>query len=211
MIFYEERLVYLAVPKTGTTAIEQALEFHSSAIFRRPPNFRHMGAREFNRKLRPAFENPNLPSLESVAVLRNPVSWLESWYRYRSRDILKGHENSTLGISFNQFVESYLSPNRPNYARIASQGKMVSDKDGLLLVDHLFQYERLEGFITFMQNRLQREITLKKLNISPERDTPLSHELRQELERRFPLDFQLHKILSETADHTVSPPGLKRI
>jgi len=47
MIFYKERLAYLAVPKTGTTSVEHALQHRASMILRDPPGMKHTNARGY--------------------------------------------------------------------------------------------------------------------------------------------------------------------
>ncbi|MFT7107526.1 MAG: hypothetical protein ACJAVT_002050 [Yoonia sp.] len=42
-----------------------------------------------------------------MAIVRNPIDWLGSWYCYRTREDLIGHENCTRDISFNDFALEY--------------------------------------------------------------------------------------------------------
>ena len=44
---------------------------------------------------------------ETVCVIREPIDWLGSWYRFRSRSSAP-KAKSTKGISFETFVEGYL-------------------------------------------------------------------------------------------------------
>ena len=41
-------------------------------------------------------------------MIREPVSWLSSWYRYRLREEIAGRPNSTRGRSFDEFVAEWL-------------------------------------------------------------------------------------------------------
>jgi hypothetical protein len=197
MIFYKERLAYLAVPKTGTTSIEHALQHRASMILRDPPGLKHTNARRYERRFRALFEPGDLGPVETVAVFREPVSWLSSWFRYRQRDALKGHPNSTFGLSFDQFVEAYLSETSPPYADLGSQGRFVTDDNGELLVQHLFQFEDLPTFVNFLENRLGEPVQQEKRNMSAETPVTLSDELEQELRRAYALDFQIHAALAE--------------
>ncbi|MGR3621477.1 hypothetical protein [Pseudophaeobacter sp.] len=73
MVFFKERLVVLAVPKTGTCALESALSPKASVAFRNPTYLKHTRARGFESDYRKLFERPNLPPLETMAVMRDPL------------------------------------------------------------------------------------------------------------------------------------------
>ncbi|WP_298256420.1 gamma-glutamyl kinase [uncultured Litoreibacter sp.] len=197
MIFYRERLAFLAVPKTGTSALERALGSKASAIFRDPPGIKHTNARRFESKYRKLFDHKDYPPIETMAVMREPVEWLGSWYRYRQRPALSGHVNSTEGVSFDSFVESYLKPNQPPYANVGSQARFVTDNGGNLLVNHLFSYEDLPIATGFLERRLNCSISLKPVNESPKREINLSKELEQEFHRIYALDFEIYKALQD--------------
>lgn len=197
MIFFKERLVFLAVPKTGTSAIERALSSRVSVLFRDPPGLKHTNARGFEKNYRNLFERKNLKSLETMAVMRDPLDWLGSWYRYRRRDALSGHPNSTENVSFDQFVEAYLLDVKPPFADIGSQGRFVTDDSGDLLVNHLFSYNDLPVAIEFLSNRLKVPIELNVLNKSPEKTLKLSDNLVSQVHSALHLDFQIFEALKD--------------
>ncbi|EPX78914.1 hypothetical protein [Litoreibacter arenae] len=197
MIFFQQRLAFLAVPKTGTSALERALGQKASAIFRDPPGMKHTNARSFEAKYRKLFERGKLPPLETMAVMREPLDWLGSWYRYRQRAALNGHPNSTADVSFDQFIEAYLSETQPPFAQIGSQARFVTDQDGDLLINHLFCYEHLSTAVDFLERRLDEKIVLKPVNQSPKRDLSLSAELDAELRTIYAADFEIYAALEE--------------
>lgn len=197
MIFFRERLAFLAVPKTGTSALERALGGKASAIFRDPPGIKHTNARGFERKYRKLFERKDLPPLETMAVLREPIDWLGSWYRYRQRDALSGHPNSTKGLSFDKFVEAYLSPVQPDFAKVGSQSRFVTDEDGELLINHLFAFNQLPTAVRFLERRLNQKIDLKPVNQSKKQNLILASELRQRMLETCALDFDIYRALQD--------------
>jgi hypothetical protein len=85
LVFWKAKLVLLAVPKTGTTALEAAFGPWADGAFLNPPRLKHMTLRRYRRQLAPILEQEDGPPLEVMAVMREPVDWLSSWYRYRSR------------------------------------------------------------------------------------------------------------------------------
>ncbi|MEM9434008.1 MAG: sulfotransferase family 2 domain-containing protein [Pseudomonadota bacterium] len=197
LIFQKQNLAYLAVPKTGTTAIEQALDGFATAVFRDPPGLKHANARRFEREMRPLFGSRGRERLETIAVIRDPVDWLKSWYRYRHRPAIEGSANSTAGISFDQFIEAYLLEERPPFANIGAQSQFVADAAGKIIVDRLFQYERMDDLLEFLSERLGTEVTLSRVNTSHPFETTLSPDLSKELAAALEPDLDLHRRLSD--------------
>ncbi|MFT5639144.1 MAG: hypothetical protein ACI861_001970 [Paracoccaceae bacterium] len=190
MIFWKENLAFLAVPKTGSTAIEAALEPYSSVSFIRPPKFKHMTHKRFNRFMRPWLEIEGVKSIETFAVMREPVSWLGSWYRYRGRDELIGHANSTHSISFDEFIDAYLGEGaRPAYATLGSQAQQLSRKQGETGITHLFRYEDMDHIRTFLSNRFSRKLEFSHCNVSPDMPLDISPKNQRRLEEKHAFDF----------------------
>src|SRR6056297_3236221 len=114
LVFSSAKLVFLSVPKTGTTAYEEALLPLASMVVRNPPELKHSPVYRYNRFFRPALEKFVGPDLTVLAVMREPLDWLGSWYRYKRRPFMEGKDGSTHDISFDAFVAAYLQGNRPD-------------------------------------------------------------------------------------------------
>ena len=191
LVFWKARLVVLAVPKTGTTALEQALAPHADALIRNPPEKKHVTARRYRNQLAPFLENRGGRPMELMAVIREPMDWLGSWYRYRARGQILGSPTSTASIPFDRFVEGWLSDPEPEYARVGRQSRFVSDAEGRVIVDRLFRYEALEDAVSFLESRLDRQILLPRRNVSPRAELKLDPVLAQRLRIEARADFDL--------------------
>jgi len=189
LVFWKEKLVFLAVPKTGTTAIEGALAPMATTKIIDPPILKHSALYRYNRFLRPYFEGVGGQELETMAIIREPIDWLGSWYRYRGRDDLKGHPNSTAELSFDEFVLGYMKGKRPSHSEVGSQAKFITDESSDTAVSHLFKYENRDGFIAFLEDRLATKIALKQLNVSPSREFSLSPGVEKRLRRKMHAEF----------------------
>ena len=55
LVFYKANLVFLSVPKTGTTAYEEALQPHADMVLLQPPELKHAPVYRYNRFVRPMF------------------------------------------------------------------------------------------------------------------------------------------------------------
>lgn len=182
LIFVKPRIVLLSVPKTGTTALEQALSERAEIAFRGRPEIKHLNLRQYINKIRPLLQPLGKPRFETVAVMREPLDWLGSWYRFRARDGLIGQPNSTAHLSFSRFVQDYLQPGeRPSHARLGRQSEFLIDNDDRIAVDHIFRYEAMPALVDFLATRLGQAITLPRVNVSPEAATDLDAETETRL------------------------------
>lgn len=193
MVFYKARLVLLSVPKTGTTALQSALRPHADMVISDPPELKHAPVYRYNRWVRPMFEKVCGAELEVVAVMREPVSWLGSWYRFRQREDLLGKPASTKGLSFDQFVEDYCKGQRPAHANVGSQAKFLEAQPNGCRVHHLFAYEDLPRLHAFLQDRLGLAIATQAENVSPEGDLTLRPATLEKLKRKHPEEFALYQ------------------
>ena len=191
LVFIAQKLVFLATPKTGTTAIETAMDPWADTVFRTPSGLKHTNIKRFNWFYRKAFESHANGDIETVCVVREPVDWLGSWYRYRSREQLHGRPNSTSHVSFDEFVETYMSKDRPSWAQVGDQAKFTQPNPDGPAITHLFQYEQMDKLVTFLQDRFQREITLPQVNVSPKSQLTLDPKLDSKLRRKCADQFDL--------------------
>jgi len=192
LIFWQQRLVLLATPKTGSTALSVALEPLAAIAVHRPPALKHTTAQRFRRFLAPYLETASGERFDVVALMREPQDWLGSWYRYRQRDEIHGSDNSTEGLSFDQFVTAYMARPQPAFAQLGSQARFLGLADGSLGVDKLFCYEDIGRFVSFLEDRLDFEIVLPRVNVSPAGETRLSAHLQTRLQAHLAEDLALY-------------------
>ncbi len=191
LVFWKQRLVFLAVPKTGTTAYETALSPHASMAVLDPPGLKHAPVYRYNHFFRPMFEKMGAGHMELIAVIREPVSWLGSWYRYRQRPFLDGKPTSTRGVSFDDFVEAYMQKEQPPFANVGSQSNFVEPSPNGTGVLRLFRYEDQEALIAFLEERLSLKLDLSRSNVSRAATLTLSPETEAKLRRERSDDFAL--------------------
>lgn len=191
LVFWKQKLVVLAVPKTGTTALEAALEPHASAAILDPPGMKHVSLSRYRSVLEGFFEQRGRAPHEVMAIMREPIDWLGSWYRYRSRDQLKGKPNSTQGIDFDRFIEAWLEDKPPSFAQVGSQAKFLTPEAGQAEIDHLFRYDQMEEAVGFLEGRLGKSLNLPRKNVSPDFELVLSPEMETRLRRERAAEFDL--------------------
>ena len=191
LVFWKQRLVFLAVPKTGTTAWADALGPHASMVVRDPPELKHAPLYRYNNFYRPMFDRLSAGPFDIIAVVREPLDWLASWYRYRRRASLDGSAHSTAGLSFDRFVQDYCAAGRPAHAEVGSQARFLEQRRNGVSVSHVFAYEAQERLVGYLEDRLGLTITLPVLNASPEADVSLPETTRHRAEAFLADDFAL--------------------
>lgn len=195
LVFWEQRLAILATPKTGSTAIESALEPLATMAIQRPPVLKHTPVQRFHRFIGPYLEATSGHPFTVVALMREPRDWLGSWFRYRQRDEVAEPEKSTAKIDFDRFVNGWCDDPQPAFAAVGSQAKFLQPK-GDKGVDHLFRYEEIATFVHFLEDRLNCEIILPRLNVSPPAALDLSAATERRLRQSAARDFALYDTLN---------------
>jgi hypothetical protein len=123
LVFWKARLVLLAVPKTGSTALEAAFCPGQMRRSCNPPRLKHMTVRRYRRQLAGLLEQDGRNAgtdgdharagrlaVELVSLSLPPGAG--------------GQPQSTAGVGFADFVEAWLSDDAPEYAR--SDGSRAS-------------------------------------------------------------------------------------
>jgi len=207
MIFlYHARLVILSQPKTGTTALDNALAPRASIVINNPPPMKHMQYHKFMQFVAPwikAQVGLDRADYEVVSVMREPVDWVGSWYRYRTRDALKGgggkkqRGNYAGNVSFEEFVHEVLKPKaeRQSFAYLGSPCSVALDENGGVGCDRIYPYEDLSGLYELIEARTKKPVELSQMNVSPAGDTTVSDETRAKLRAQWSFAFDLHDSL----------------
>ena len=165
-------------------------------VISEPPDLKHAPIYRYNRFIRPMFEKVCNAQMETIAVMREPVSWLGSWYRYRRRPFMQGKSNSTHDISFDEFVRAYVKGDCPPFANVGSQAKFLAAQPNGTAISRLFRYEDPATLNRFLEERLGVSMELKRENVSPEIQLTLSAETEAIYRRKRAAEFELYESIA---------------
>ena len=193
LIFWEKRLVFLATPKTGSTAIEMALEPLASASLQRPEALKHTGIASYHRHLGPWLTEQTGEDFTTIALMREPLDWLRSWYRFKLRDDSDDPTHPMEGVSFADFARRYVAPGGRTALGIGSQAEFLLN--GRNRADRIFRYDRIDAFIDFLETRLDCMIELPRINVPPSVDVRLTPEDEASLRSAMAEDLALYNSL----------------
>ncbi|EEW26347.1 hypothetical protein [Rhodobacter ferrooxidans] len=195
LVFWAQRLTLLATPKTGTTALEAALESHAAVIAKGPPALKHTSAQRYHRFVAPWLSATAGEDFTVLAVMREPRDWLGSWYRYRQRPEIGRPARSTAAISFDDFVRAWCQDKPPEFANVGSQARFLAGKNGRG-ADRLFRYDQIGSLVEFLQAQLGCTLDIPRLNVSPPGDDALSPQTEALLRQFAASDFALYQTIA---------------
>ena len=196
LVFWEQRLAFLATPKTGSTAIESALQPLAALAIERPPLLKHTTVHRYHRFIGPYLEAASGHRFTVVALMREPRDWLGSWFRFRQREDVPDQDKSTRAMTFEDFARAYCSDPRPGFADVGSQERFLRPRQGEG-VDRLFRYEEIDSFVHFLEDRLNCASTLPRVNVSPQADLHLSPETEAKLADVQAEDYRLYNSIAD--------------
>ncbi len=191
LVFWKQKLVFLAVPKTGTSAWAEALGPIAAMSIQEPPELKHAPIYRYNRFIRPMLEKMGATQIDLMAVVREPVDWLGSWYRYRQRDFLDGLATSTRDVSFDEFVQAYCRDDRPAFAEVGSQAKFLEPRPNGVKATHVFAYEAQDAVKSFLEAQLETDLHVDRHNSSANIPLELTPRTEGLLRKRHAADFTL--------------------
>ena len=203
LVFSEQSLAFIAVPKTGSTALELALKPRADIILTK--RRKHLSARRFHRRIAPFLAEEFGVTPERFAVIREPEEQLRSWYRYRARKAKSGSDFSTRAVSFDAFVRQVIRETPPPFAAVGSQLAMLTAEDGAVLVHHLFAHETPSRLLDFLGERFGEEIEVKRRNVSPPVPAELEPATRRALRHARAAEFELYARVMEAGGRLLTP------
>ncbi|TQM92512.1 gamma-glutamyl kinase [Roseinatronobacter monicus] len=193
LYFLKHKLVLLATPKTGSTSLEQALAPLADMVLQGDPRIKHCTFQRYKWRMEKFIQIFEQDAPQTAALIRHPEDWLGSWFRFRHGSWLEGTARSTRGLSFEQFVEGYLSDPQPAFAAVGQQAKFLTHPKTGETVDHLYRYDCMPAFVAFLEDRLGTTITLERHNVSPTHQISLSPGTRDRLQQRYSEDYALYE------------------
>ena len=182
MTLYLPGISFVAVPKTATIAIERAFSPYANGF--QPHQHDPVDA------VKGQSQNP------CIAVVRHPLRWIESYYKYLRFSPYFAHSGSVWGLhskSFEQFVWAYIrgqhmwpEPLRDQSSYVSRNGKVV---------EHLYRYESLSDAVAHLCEACGAKVALERHNVSRDVPLDLSAEAVSAFEQSAKRDYDLYETL----------------
>ena len=199
MTFLEQGFVLLALPKTASTSLERTLSPYATEVVGSPPARKHMPARGFLLTVAPGLADQGHPreSYELVTMFREPIAWLESWWRYRARD---DSRRSTADMTFEDFAYSYLAKDDRAPTPNGRPARFINAR-GVVAVDRIFSVERPDVWSAWFGERVGRPLEFERRNASASGVRgELGEETAAALRRHFTPEYDVWHRLVDTGE-----------
>lgn len=130
--------LFISNTKVASSTIHHLLYPVADAVFYRPERGKHFSYAQA-RALLKRWGGPDASALFRFGVVRDPVDWMRSWYKFRSRPDMRANGGAGMpdGLSFETFVEAAITDAPADYASIRKQATFFSDRAGTVQMDFL--------------------------------------------------------------------------
>lgn len=190
--------VLLALPKTASTTLERSLAPYATEVVGAPPAQKHLPARGFvhTRAHELAAQGHPRDSYELVTMFREPLAWLESWWRYRARD---DSRRSTADMTFEEFAQRYLAGDDDAPVPRGRPAKFIRAQGGVA-VDRIFAVDRPDVWEPWFSARVGAPLEFERRNASGAERGALSDATRSALVVHFAPEYAVWRRLQDTGE-----------
>lgn len=190
--------VLLALPKTASTSLERTLSPYATELVASPPGQKHLPARGFvhTRAHDLAAQGHPRESYELVTMFREPIAWLESWWRYRARE---DSRQSTADLTFEQFARLYLAGDDDAPVPQGRPAKFIHAQ-GAVAVDRVFSVDRPDVWSAWFSERLGVPLEFERRNASTAGRGELLDDTRAALVAHFAPEYDVWRRLADTGE-----------
>ena len=199
LIGVRKRFVFVANSKTASTSIESLLVKHAEIARAGTPARKHIRLRDVFAEYDFLFGRPeHAPARFFIfGVMRDPVDWLQSWFRYRKRP--KAAHPLPADMSFCDFWDAGDWTIRHPDGRPHLQSDYFTDSAGQVVADYIIPYETLATHLERICAGLGVHGTLPTLNVTPQRDldSTVSARVDREMQAHYAADYALFSRLEE--------------
>jgi hypothetical protein len=173
IISLDKKFIFVANPKTASTAIELALKPAADICIQHSACGKHDGLQDIKKNFARLFEDEEFAfeSFSVAACFRDPLNLLKSQYLFHLHEEFDGQESSTRNVRFEEFVCRYLSTADLTW-EIQPQWKRLVADDHIKL-NYLLEYGSLaldfKRFLVEMQFGTDISEILPKANVTRNR------------------------------------------
>lgn len=191
---------FVCVPKCGSTSVEALMRRQCDFSMSGNPTLKHIRYCQIEESVFPLLQSLRISRPFMFAIVREPVSWMKSWYQFRARDELAPlghpqHRNYTGHMTFPEFIENFLAPRPPSFARVQSQSHYLFAKDGSIGVNKIIALEDIDTEVPKLLAQFDISVPggISRKNTSPHKQTELlPPDLLKRLQTHLAMDFKLY-------------------
>jgi len=163
LISFEKKFIFIANTKTASNSIEKILQPYSQIIISSPPLGKHdtlkLVLQKYSFLFYDKWSTEKLDDYLIFGVMREPISWLISWFNYNSRPSLKGDAQYTGDMTLIEFLTRIKTKGFQNLSGV-QRHKFLNNRDKVG-VDRILLYEELHETFPILLKELKIESNLE--------------------------------------------------
>lgn len=198
LIGVEKRFVFVANSKAASTSIEMALVNAAEIERRGSAQRKHIILRAALLKYDFLFGQKKYApeTFFKFGVMRDPVEWIQSWYRYRKGN--KVAHPLAEGTTFEEFWHQRVAQSKKS-GKKQVQRDYFTRWNGEPLIDYIIPYDALPEHFETITTALGINASLPHQNASKIQslDDPLSKDMLEEIREYFAEDYTLYGQIAE--------------
>lgn len=207
LISVEKKFIFVANTKAASSSVEHLLLPYSDICCLGTPKRKHIPMKQVLKRYPFLFEQPAYAPNKffRFGVMRHPLDWIKSWYRYRKGNKVENPLDADMNFSafWNQKDWNIIRANGHKYL----QRQMFCSNQGELLMDVIIPHHRLSEMLPPIFEHLGIDAPLVQKNKSVLRDAETIDEpLHSEIMEFYARDFQLFHRLDQ-----INAAGMKKL
>lgn len=206
--------LFISNTKVASSTIHHLLYPVADAVFYRPQLGKHFDYAQARDRLR-GWGGPEADTLYRFGVIREPVDWMRSWYKFRSRPDMRAtsHARGKVAIpedlDFEGFIDDVLAGVPEEYASIREQSHVFTDRARNVQMDFLARLDSIGEDCRILAGhpalKPLLELTGYRVNVSDtDRDLSLPAAKKAKLEAFLAADCELYQAVLD--GHYRTPP-----
>ncbi len=220
LVSFWHNFVFVSSTKAASSTIHHLTFPKADLVFYRPTFGKHLQIRQISA-MTERVAGRHFSEMFSFGIIREPVSWMQSWFRFRKRAGLSAPSHDDYvnhipaSLTFSEFIEETVGANPKPFARLVPQSRYFRNPRGEVVVKYVATYENLSACareissyepLSALYNidRLVLNSTKNGTQESAESETADSGLLRK-LRAFFEADFELHAVASRNELKTILP------
>ncbi|MEM1429395.1 MAG: hypothetical protein AAGG09_08050 [Pseudomonadota bacterium] len=195
LISISHRFIFVANSKSASSSVETALRPFCEIERGGAPNRKHIGMPGILNVYDFLFREERLArhTFFAFGVMREPLDWIGSWYRYRAGN-RKLPTALPAGMTFAEFWERQDWTFRDRAGQKNLQSRRFLGADGEPLVDMIVPYDRVAEDLSKIADAMDLDLKLPRRNRSriTERPSLIPDFLESDLRAHFAEDYALY-------------------
>ncbi len=196
--------VVLSLPKSASTSLDAALAPYHEVVPGKAPE-KHQNLVKFHLHTVPKIERLGFTreQYEVVCLFREPVAWLESWWRYRKRPTseMRRADRWTGDVPFEEFVRRFLTDKDATGIKGRPARFLAGDPSRDIRIDRVFAVDRPDVWTAWFTAKVGAPVRVPRRNRAEAEPAPaLPDDLLARLRDWFAPEYDVVDHLAATGE-----------